>query len=229
MEPGKRYALLSAAAALAAVAALAVAFVLARDDGDPEPAAGGTTTSATAPEPASTPPPGPEADPERCRLKVVDAAVTFDSALLEDLAGRGVTVSAVAPATMDGERQVTLQPRVSVAVSCDLSTGVIGLRGGVRLAGSDGAVDMRRWRMVTETGRVAAYFGSVARAPIRALRVRVGDAVRSRSGGTETIAAPLAFAAGGVAATNLAFGTELRAGSSLLGTLTLTVERIESP
>ena len=129
---------------------------------------------------------------------------------------------------MVNARQIRLRTRVSVDVSCDATTGVVGLRGGVRLQGPDGAVDMRRWRITTKNRALAAYFRAGDRAPINALRLDLEEAARSRQGTFETITAPLEMADGAVAVVNHVFGTEFRSRISLVGTLTLTAERIEA-
>ncbi len=172
-------------------------------------------------------PVSPASNPEVCRLKVTDAVLTLNRDFLAALGSKKVRIEAVAPAATPNARQIRLKTRVSVGVSCDTSTGVIGLRGGMRLQDRDTTVDIRRWRVTTKTGVLAAYFRARDRAPINAFRLALKDAVRSGRGKIETIAAPLEMADGGVAAINHAFGTEFRTRRSVVGTLTFTATRIE--
>jgi len=222
MTSRQKYITLSAVAAVASLAAIGAAFSLARSGDD-----GSAVTTTVNAANAAGGPASAASDPELCRLKVTGAVLTLDNAFLSKLSDRDVRVEAVAPAVTSNSRQIELKTRVSVDVSCDTTTGVIGLRGGMRLQGSDATVDIRRWRIAARNGVLAAYFRARDKAPIKAFRLALRDSARSGRGKVETIAAPLEMADGGVAAINHAFGTEFRSGRSLVGTLTLTAERIE--
>jgi hypothetical protein len=223
MTSRNRYGALSAAAALAAVVAIGVAFALARGADDSGEAVAHADPKAPAGAPSS-----PASNPEECRLKVTDAVLTLDKGFVSSLANRSVRIEAVPPARTVNARQIQLQTRASVDVSCDATTGVIGFRGGVRLRGEDGVLDLRRWRITAPDGALAAYLRPGDSTPINALRLDLQEAARSREGKVETIAAPLEMADGAVAVVNYAFGTGFRSRISSVGTVTLTAQRIEA-
>jgi hypothetical protein len=218
MTSRTRYGALSVAAGIAAVVALllAAALLVGGDEGD----------APTGDLPRETPS-SPASDPDVCRLKVTDAVLTLDRAFLAALDQRGVRVEAIAPASAAGAGRIHLRRRVSVDVSCDLTTGVIGLRGGVRLRGRDSVLDLRRLRITPADSRVAAYFRARSPAPVDAMRIDLEAAARSREGSAEIVVAPLVLAGAGRGAIDYAFGTSPRRDAAALGTLTLTSERIE--
>lgn len=217
--------------------ALGAALVLARGTGDGGPAQSSQALAVgadpVAPE-SATPDPDAGRPVEECRLKVIKAVVDIDPDLRDFFATKSAGIDATPPATLAENGRITLQPRVSVFVTCDLSSGVIGLRGGLKIKDLTAAVedqhasvDLRRWRISAPSGRIEASLSGIAKTRSYALHTPLRRAKRVRKGSIETINMPVRIAEGGAAVINHTFGTELRNRKTKLGTLRLTVERIE--
>ena len=211
--------------------ALGAALVLAQNlSGDDSPDSSTKALASNVPNPGSADGEGVDPDAglsvDECRLKVVKAVIAIDPKLRDSLAARSVAIQATTPATLADDGLIELTPRVSVDVTCDLRSGVIGLRGGVMLTNGESGVDIRRWRIAAPSGRIEAYLSAVTPVPTYSLHTPLKGAKRKRMGTTETIGLPVRIAEGAAAVMNHDFGTAIRHRETKLGTLRLTVERI---
>jgi len=188
---------LSRMAAVVSVAALLVAtwFVL-------------TARGAADDSPASA-----DVDRGSCLLGVDGASLRLNSVFLAELGSARVEVRPIAPARARGARNIGVPVRGASGVPCDADEGVIAMRGGLELVRGPTTLQLRKWRLAVEEGRLDADISQDNPVAISALKVDLGSAERIMIGGNLSLRANMLLGEGASAAINQAFGTRLRAGA----------------
>jgi hypothetical protein len=187
---------LSRMAAVAAVVALILAlwFVLtARGAADDSPASG-------------------EPDRAACLLGVDGATLKMNSVFLSELKKTRVEVRAIAPAAPRRGRSIGIPTRGASGVSCDVTEGVIGLRGGLKLVRGKKAFELRRWRLDASEGLIEVTPSHKSPVSISALTADFSKAERIMIGGNLSLRANLLLGEGGSAAIEEELGISLRPG-----------------
>lgn len=180
LDPGRgpgRWWLLVGGVAVAAV--VGVAWLVALGDvdmgGEIDPAGSRTQTLADR-----------AAESESCRTFVGSTVLTIDPGTVDRLRANGVQVEPIVPAMRDGDR--VLLPIVAGAdVACGSFTGIIGHTGGLRFVAGGRSAEIRRIRINTRTGVVAALRRSGDRGRVRVASLKLRTAVRERVDGNAVI------------------------------------------
>lgn len=212
-------AVLVAAIAVAVVALMVgvglIAVGLARDD-DPSRAEAPASS-----QPGTTTPAG-----GACRLKAEDVHVTLEPALMTALAVRGIAVEPIAPASAEGEGTIVLEVSGDGGLTCDLGAGVLGLRGGLRLAQPGADVEIRRWRVETDEGLISADFSGLGTTVRRGFALEPEGRVLRREDDRLTLVVPLSLREGSAATLDGALRPRVVAGDPV-GTLTIAGVAVE--
>jgi hypothetical protein len=215
MEINKR--IIGSAAVIAGLAIVGGALLLSGDDdssSDAAPASQAATTTAEAS--ASSADPG-------CTMQVESVVYTLDPLIAQQFAAIGLSFDSIRPGNQVAEGTATA-PRIHASrdVSCDLSSGYIGMRGGFRVSRGNDAVEFRRFRVDLDSGQMLAFFKSTGQASFEAVELGNDDAQFSERGALISGVMPMVIDKGSAVALNATLGTELPSEALELGTVTVT-------
>jgi hypothetical protein len=147
-----------------------------------------------------------------CLLGMRGAAVALEPAFTRALARADADWTAIAPARATGERRAGLLVRGASGVPCSANRGVIGMRGGVAVVSGDRKLELRRWRLVVESRRIAVSLARDGDPVANGLAFNLAGAERLVMDGRLSLTAPVALGPDVANALNRTFGTTFGAG-----------------
>lgn len=208
------------AAAVVAGLAIVGGAVLANngDDSSSDASPASPATETTAEVSASPPPDG------SCTMDVTGMLFTLDPLIAQQFVAGGLDFRTISPGARISEGLAT-SPRIHAArdVSCDLTSGYIGMRGGFAVENSSGgSVEFRRFRMQLDKGEMAAFLKSTGSSSFEAIDFDVSEAQFTERGSVITGTMPMVLDQGAATAMNATLGTDFPTGVLELGTVTVT-------
>lgn len=207
---------------LLVVAVIIALGVLTDDDAGTSGAADGPPAAADQDDPAGTPAVGDEPGPVPADCQFLDRTTTLslDGGLVTALAGAGIEVDVIAPATGSVSAGITLPIVTSRRITCGDYGRVIGHRGGIALALGRARVDLRRLRIITASGRVEVFLDPRTTSGVAAFRVDLGAALEPDLDGVITLRrVPLTLTPEGARVLNARLGTRMFVAGAPVGLL----------
>ncbi|MDH3227113.1 MAG: hypothetical protein OEM67_08510 [Thermoleophilia bacterium] len=210
---GKR--ILGGAAVLLGLAIVGGAFFYASDDDssteDPPASPADATEASSAP-----------AD-SNCTLEVESVVYTLDPLVGQQFAALGISFDTISPGNEVAEGTATA-PRIHVSrdVSCDLTSGYVGMRGGFRVSNERDTVEFRRFRVDLDEGEMYTFFKSTGSESVEAVDIEASEAQFTERGAVFSAVVPMVLDTGAAVALNATLGTDLPADTLELGTITFT-------
>jgi hypothetical protein len=208
--------ILGGAAVIAGLAIVGGAFLLSGDDDSSTDAPASQAETTTAEASASPPDSG-------CTMQVESVVYTLDPLVAQQFAALGLNFDSIWPGNQVAEGTATA-PRIHASrdVSCDLSSGYIGMRGGFRVSNGNDAVEFRRFRVDLDSGQMLAFFKSTGQASFEAVELGADEAQFSERGSIISGVMPMVIDKGSAVALNATLGTDLPSEALELGTVTVT-------
>lgn len=179
-------------------------------DGDPADADGDADASA--------------ADPDAtCSFANKTATLSVSNEVAGTLADAGIQVSVISPANGSVAEGVVFPVVTSKKINCDNLGEVIGHRGGLQLDLGSNTVELRRLRLVTETGAMEAFPDSKTETGTDALTVDLNAAELVNTDDVLTYTgAPVTLTATGATALNDGLATTAFSEGTQLGTFDIS-------
>lgn len=226
MTPSMRAIGLGAVATIAAIAI--AAFAVGCDNDDPEPVANAPETAAEA-TPTENAADVPAATDEGCMIAVDSVTFALDPRVSLAFMSQGLDFTTISPAKTITTGQL-IAPRIHAArdVTCDLSDGYVGMRGGFSVANERARVEFRRFRLSIDEREMLAFLKSTGNAGLAAIEVDVDEAQFTEQGSLISAVVPMTLDSGAAVAMNAALGTDFPADEIELGTVTISGSRSDS-
>jgi hypothetical protein len=218
-------ALLVTAAVVLTGIALADRLAGALDGSEPTPAT--AQSGPAAPEPELQQLDLAVADPlPECRKRVVSSVVTPTRALVAVIRESGLEYSVIQPAT-EVPGGTGLRVQTSYRVSCDMDTGIVGHRGGFRLARGTRFADFRRLRINMARNLIRMFSDSTEQQGYQGLTCDLKRASFTPIGDRrEIMEVPLLLTPEGVVAMNVGLGIDGFRPGDTIATLRITTQEI---
>lgn len=148
--------------------------------------------------------------PADCQFLDRSTTLKLDGALATALAGAGIEVAVIAPATGSVADGIVLPIVTSRRITCGDYGRVIGHRGGIELALGRARVQLRRLRITTATGRVDAFLDPRTTSALAAFRADLDAALEPDLAGVITLRrVPLTLTPAGATALNAGLDTRV--------------------
>lgn len=220
-------------AAGVAIAALGTAIVLANRGGDdPAPAVAeadatpvtGTSGAASTAPGLATIDPGDLGEGQECFFDVKSADLRPDPATAGGWQEIGLAMRPIMPA-VGTPTGVSFKVTSSTAVACDLHSGVVGTRGGMKFTLGENSLDLRRTRLDFGTGLMRMFPRSTGFDGIEASGLTLGESTVVQTGNEVTVIVPLRATPDVAGQMNLALGQEVFSGDATVGTFHLVGQR----
>lgn len=214
--------------AIATVAAIAIGgFVVTNDNDDtPSPAADAAEAASA---PATTDATAEPVADGTCSLDVDSVTFALDPRVALGFNAQGLEFATISPAKTLTTNQL-IAPRIHAArdVTCDLSQGYVGMRGGFSVSGAKGRVEFRRFRLKIDEREMLAFLKSTGNSGLEAIGLEVDEAQFTEQGSLMSAVVPMILDSGAAVAMNAALGTDFPADQIELGTVTIAGSRSDS-
>ena len=205
-------------AALALAAALVVGAIAISDrGGTDEPGPDVETAAFVAPE------------GDACGLSVESVTFALDPVVARTFVTQGLGFATIWPAkTITTGQRIAPRLHAERDVTCDLSEGYIGMRGGFRVAGARGSVEFRRFRLKIDEREMFTFLRSTGNAGLEAVDLLVDEAQFTHEGSRLSAVVPMVLDHGASVAMNATLGTDFPADEIELGTVTISGTRVDA-
>lgn len=167
--------------------------------------------------------------PEDCHLHVNRSILASDPMTAAGFAKIGLTTSTIAPAQSVGANSHALFVRNTTRVDCDLTQGVIGMRGGIKFALGEQVVELRRTRVDLSDGTLVVYPRSTGSDSFVGSRIDSAEIERIESPDEVTVVIPLRFTAELTEVFNEGLGQPLAVEGGVVGSLTISASNHFDP